>query len=88
MAFFLEHCRDDPRGIDLGESTPSQECRPILVGTGDAPLACCQRRYKMGPGTGLKRGQLVQSNSLGLRLGTIGSGEAAVAERKPISRCR
>ena len=48
----------------------------------------CQRRYKMGPATGLKTGQLVQTKSLGLRLDIIGCGEAAVAERKPISRSR
>ena len=53
-----------------------------------ANFGCCQRRYKKGPTTGLKTGQLVQTKSLGLRLGIIGCGEAAVAERKPISRSR
>ena len=48
----------------------------------------CQRRDKKGPTTGLKRGQLDRTKSLGMRLGIIGCGEAAVAERKPISRSR
>ena len=39
----------------------------------------CQRRYKMGPATGLKVGQSIQTKSLSLRLGLIGVGEAAVA---------
>lgn len=45
-----------------------------------APAArWCQRRYKMGPATGLKVGQSIQTKSLSLRLGLIGVGEAAVA---------
>nr|MBP9714831.1 hypothetical protein [Sterolibacterium sp.] len=44
-----------------------------------ASLAGCQRRYKMGPATGLKVGQSIQTKSLSLRLGLIGVGEAAVA---------
>ena len=42
-------------------------------------LVLCQRRYKMGPATGLKVGQSIQTKSLSLRLGLIGVGEAAVA---------
>jgi hypothetical protein len=39
----------------------------------------CQRRYKLGPTTGLKTGQSVRIKSLGSRLGMIGCGEAAAA---------
>ena len=42
-------------------------------------IVVCQRRYKMGPATGLKVGQSIQTKSLSLRLGLIGVGEAAVA---------
>jgi len=81
------------RGMWMG-GTPPLGYRPdgrslaIIDGHAEIVRDICQRRHKMGPTTGLKTGQLVQTKSLVLRLGIIGCGEAPVAERKPIPRCR
>ena len=73
------------RQVGRDRRVSSRVCHPaisndvIYVACVTIASAGCQRRYKMGPATGLKVGQSIQTKSLSLRLGLIGVGEAAVA---------